>query len=122
MTYWTPKLVEARLAEAVSLLGQSNGQQSQPPCPFAIRPSASDGALLWFMWLQPEDAQLLWMRVERTPWKDICQHFRISRATANRRLEYLLSVIAWKLNNHRLPAKCSQRFVVKRTRFLSSDM
>jgi len=120
MTFWTPKLVEARLAEAVSMFGLSNVERSQPPCPFSVEKGNSDAALLWLLWLQPEDAQLLWMRVERTPWKDICEHFRISRATANRRVEYLLSVIAWKLNNDRLP-KCSQRFVVKRTRLLSSD-
>ena len=108
MTYWTPKMVEARLAEAVSMLGSRARL-------------ATRTALLWFLWLQPEDAQLLWMRVERRPWKEICQHFGISRATANRRVEYLLSVIAWKLNHHRLP-KWSRRFLVERTQFLSSDM
>lgn len=122
MTYWMPKLVEARLAEAVSMLGLSDVEQSQPPCPFAVEPGNSNAALLWLLWLQPEDAQLLWMRIERTPWKEICQQFGISRATANRRVEYLLCVITCKLNHHRLSAKCSQRFVVKRTRLLSSDM
>ena len=109
MTYWTPKIVEARLAESVSMLEQA---------PSAV----TDMSLLWFQWLEPEDAQLLWMRVERTPWKDICQHFNVSRATANRRVEYLLSVLAWKLNHGRVPAKWSRRFLVGRTRFLSSDV
>ena len=78
MTYWTPKLVDARLAEAVSMLGLSNAEQSQPPCPLAVEAGNSDAALLWFLWLQPEDAQLLWMRRAHTM-KDICQHLRISR-------------------------------------------
>jgi len=101
MTYWTPKMVEARLVEAVSMLDQSNAEQFQLPCPIAVEPGASDAVLLWFLWLQPEDAQLLWMHVKGAPWKDVCQHLRISRATANRRVEYLLSVIAWKLNHER---------------------
>jgi hypothetical protein len=109
MSYWTPKVVEARLAKAVSTLGQTTS-------------AATDASLLWFQWLEPEDAQLLWMRVARTPWKDICQHFSISRATANRRFEYLLSVLSWKLNHGRVPAKWSCRFLVERTKLLSSDV
>lgn len=109
MTYWTPKLVEARLAEAVSMLGQGTS-------------AATDASLLWLQSLEPEDAQLLWMRVERTPWKDICQHFCVSRATANCRVEYLLSMLAWKLNHRRVPSRWSRRFLVERTRLLSSDL
>jgi hypothetical protein len=111
VTYWTPKMVEARLAEAVSMLGRSS-----------VEASASDAALLWLLWLQPEDAQLLWLRAERAPWKEICREFGVSRTTAYRRRKYLLSVVAWKLNHHRLPTKWSRRFLVDRTRYLSSDM
>jgi hypothetical protein len=122
MTYWTPKMVEARLAEAVSTLGRSDAEQSQPPCPIAVEAGKSDAALAWFLWLQIEDAQLLWMRAARMPWKEICRQVGISRATANRRVEYLLSVIARKLNHQRCPAKWSRRLLVERTRILSSDM
>jgi hypothetical protein len=122
MTYWTPKTVEARLAEAVSMLGQQSSEPVQAPRPFSVESTDSETALLWFTFLEPEDAQLLWMRVERTPWKTVCQHFGVSRATANRRVEYLLSVIAWKLNHQRVPAKWSCRFLVERTRLVSTDM
>jgi len=119
MTYLTPKMVEARLAKAVSALGQQGSRAPHPPCPLDGGP---EGALLWFLWLEPQDAQLLWMKVERTPWKVICQDFGISRATANRRVEYLLSVLAWKLNHQRVPAKWSCRYHIERTRDMSSSM
>jgi hypothetical protein len=117
MTYWTPKMVESRLAKAVSALGQQGSGAPQAPCPLS-----PEGALLWFLWLEPEDAQLLWMKVESRPWKEICRNFGISRATANRRVEYVLSVLAWKLNHHRVPAKWSCRYLVERTRYMSSRM
>lgn len=116
---WTPKMVEARLAQAVSMLSQSNPKQSQQRCAFAVEGGSSEVALSWFLWLEPEDAQLLWMRAERIPWKEICQHFGVSRATANRRVEYLLSVLARKLNHQRVPEKWSSRYLVERTRCVS---
>jgi hypothetical protein len=118
MIYWTPKMVEARLAEAVAVVGQQTSAAPSPPCP--LSPDAGpEGALLWFLWLQPEDAELLWMRVDSRPWKEICRHFGISRSTANRRVEYVLSVLAWKLNHHHLPATWSCRYLVERTRAAS---
>lgn len=119
MTYWTPKLVEARLSQAVSRLGQLPQRVPDVPCPYEVDFSRPEGALLWLLWLEPEDAQLLWMRVESRPWKEICRHCGISRATANRRVEYLLSVIAWRLNHQRVPEKWSCRYLVERTREVS---
>ncbi len=116
MTYWNPKLVELRLVEAVARLGQP---QSEVPCPFSVDAANPEGALLWFLWLEPDDAQLLWMRMELRPWKEICRLFGIARATANRRVEYLLSVIAWKLNHHAVPRRWSCRYLVERTREVS---
>jgi len=110
MTYWTPKRVEAELVKAVSTLGQG-WASTEPPCPLS-----PEGALLWFLWLEPEDAQLLWMRVENRPWKEICRHCGISRATANRRVEYLLSIVAWRLNHRHVPERWSCRYLVERTR------
>jgi|SRR5580704_16250282 hypothetical protein len=115
MTYWTPKRVEADLVKAVSRLGQGSAP-TDSPCPLS-----PEAALLWFLWLEPEDAQLLWMRVENRPWKEICRHCGISRATANRRVEYLLSALAWKLNHQRVPEKWSCRYLVERTREVSRD-
>ena len=40
----------------------------------------------------------------------------IARATAHPRWQYGLSVIAWRLNGRRVPAKRSRSFVVERVR------
>ena len=138
MAEWTPNLVEARLAEAAWVLGRLPEPQRQgyfstwpriayefsdlvgqeaprlrrgPPSPDAI--SRMEATLPWLQWLEPDDAKLVWARAERTPWKPICWRFGISRATAHRRWEYALSVIVWRLNGRRPPAKRSQRFVVE---------
>ena len=39
----------------------------------------------------------------------------ISRATANRRCEYGLAVIVWRLNGKAVPRKRSMAFVIQRT-------
>ena len=117
MIYWTPKMVEESLTKAVSNLGREARAEAEPPCPLS-----PEGALLWFLWLESEDAELLWMRVDSRPWKQICRHFGISRATANRRVEYVLSVIAWRLNHQHLPLTWSCRYLVERTRAVSRDV
>lgn len=144
MTDWTRERVEERLSEAADvmrrlppvrvqgyynlwpkvlhefadLVGQEPPRLKRPPpAPEAI--SRMEEALDWLRWLDAEDAKLVWARVERTPWKMICWRFGISRATAHRRWEYALSVIAWRLNGRRPPAKRSRRFVVEGTRALS---
>ena len=66
----------------------------------------------WLGWLAPEDAKLVWARAEGTPWKGICWRFGISRATANRRWQYGLAVIVWRLNGRRVPRKRSASFVI----------
>ena len=53
---------------------------------------------------------LLWARAEGTRWKLICCRFGIARATAHRRWHYALSLIAYRLNGRRVPAKRSHRF------------
>ncbi|HXF87322.1 MAG TPA: DUF6362 family protein [Xanthobacteraceae bacterium] len=144
MTDWTRERVEERLSEAADvmrrlppvrvqgyynlwpkvlhefadLVGQEPPRLKRPPpAPEAI--SRMEEALDWLRWLEAEDAKLVWARAERTPWKMICWRFGIARATAHRRWEYALSVIAWRLNGRRLPAKRSRRFVVERARALS---
>ncbi len=144
MTEWTRERVEERLSEAADVMrrlppvrvqGYYNlwptvlhefsdlvGQEPPhlkrpPPAPDAV--SRMEEALDWLRWLEAEDAKLVWARAERTPWKMICWRFGISRATAHRRWEYALSVIAWWLNGRRVPAKRSRRCVVERTRALS---
>jgi hypothetical protein len=70
--------------------------------------------LCWLRWLEGEDAKLVWARADRTPWKAICWRFGIARATAHRRWQYGLSVIAWRLNGRKVPAKRSRGFIVER--------
>jgi hypothetical protein len=138
---WTVEMVEARLVEAAEVMrrlppvrvpGYFNtwpralvefadlvGQQpvpmrSPPPSPAAI--SRMEEVLGWLHWLKAEDAKLVWARSGRTPWKEICWQFGIARATAHRRWQYGLSVIAWRLNGRTVPTKRSRSFVVESVR------
>jgi Domain of unknown function (DUF6362) len=138
---WTVEMVEARLAEAAEVMrrlppvrvpGYFNtwpamvvefadrvGQQAEPmrlppPSPAAI--GRMEETLTWLRWLEADDAKLVWARSDRTPWKAICWQFGIGRATAHRRWQYGLCLIAWRLNGRRLPAKRSRSFVVEAVR------
>jgi len=62
-----------------------------------------------------EVSKLLWARAEGTPWKAICWRFGISRATAHRRWEYGLSLLAWRLGG-RSAAKLTRQKLVERVR------
>jgi len=106
-TVWAPKLVLTRLRCAWTN-------------PAVDLPGGGDRGLDCLCALDPGDAAFLLMRAKGVPWKTICRHFSISRATAYRRLEYLLSLIAWRLNQRPVPAGWSRRFLVERTRVLSS--
>ncbi len=141
MTDWTRELVEERLVDAAAVMGRLPpvriggyfstwpkmmiefadliGQTPEPmrlppPSPAAI--TRMEGTMPWLRWLEPDDAKLVWMRAEGAQWKPICWRFGIARATACRRWEYGLSVITWRLNGRRVPAKRSRAFVVERTR------
>ena len=138
-TRWTPAMVEERLVEAADVLkrlpapriqgfyslwpaiapsfddlvGRTPRPMSRPwPAPDAI--DRMEATLDWLKWLEPEDAKLVWARAERMQWKPICWRFGIGRATANRRWQYGLCLIAWRLNGRTLPSKRSRGFVVDR--------
>ncbi|MFN3845517.1 MAG: DUF6362 family protein [Paracoccaceae bacterium] len=139
MADWTSAMVDARLESAADVFrmltdvkpkGYFNawpeyfhsvadkvGQQPQirRPRPSPRQITQAEETLLWLRWLDPEDARLLWLRANRTPWKPICWELGISRATANRRWQYGLAVIVWRLNGRRVPAKRSMDFVVAKT-------
>lgn len=144
MADWTPERVEDRLVEAADVLkrlpeekvqGFFNvwpevardfadmvGAIPQPmrrPPPSAAAISRMEETLTWIRFLAPKDGKLLWARAEGAPWKAICWRFGVSRATAHRRWQYGLSVIALRLDGHRVPAKRSQSFVVDRAARLS---
>lgn len=142
MNEWTMEMVEARLEDAAQVMrrlpsvrigGYFNtwpamfmefadrvGQEPQPmrmPPPSAAAITRMEEALGWLRWLEGEDVKLVWARSDRTPWKAICWRFGIGRATANRRWQYALSLIAWRLNGKSVPAKRSRGFVIERARF-----
>lgn len=85
-----------------------------PPSPDAI--TRAEATLLWLRWLEVEDARLVWMRAERARWREICQRFGIARSTANRRYDYALAVIVWRLERRPLPKSWSQRYLFERAR------
>ncbi|MBF0268863.1 MAG: hypothetical protein HQL44_09740 [Alphaproteobacteria bacterium] len=145
MTDWTPEQIEERLAEAADVLkrlpeervrgyfgvwpevvhdfSDMVGREPQPmrrPPPLAAAISRMEETLAWMRFLAGEDGKLVWARAEGAQWKEICWRFGVSRATANRRWQYGLSVIALKLNGRRVPGKRSQSFVVARANHLSS--
>ncbi len=98
------------------------GEAPTPQCRLSPTPEAitcMEEALQWLRWLEPDDARLVWMRAEGVRWKPVCWRFGLSRATAYRRWEYALSLIAWRLSGRRPPSKRSRAFVVERARTLS---
>ena len=94
----------------------SQEPRMKKPLPSPRMISEADEAMLWLRWLDKDIAQILWARANRKAWKGICWEHGISRATANRRHEYGLSVIVWRLNGRRPPACRSMRFVVSKAR------
>jgi len=140
MTEWTKTQVQDRLEAAADVMRQLPGvmprgffnawpeyfhsfadQVGQEPRMRRPRPSPrqiteAESALLWLRWLEKDDARLLWLRVNGTPWKPICWELGISRATANRRWQYGLAVIVWRLNGRRVSAKASAGQVIRQAR------
>jgi len=94
-------------------VGQEPQMRRPRPSPRQI--TQAEETLLWLRWLDPDDARLLWLRANRTQWKPICWELGISRATANRRWQYGLAVIVWRLNRKRVPGKRSMEFLVAKT-------
>ncbi len=85
------------------------------PLPSPRMITQADEAMLWLRWLDKDIGQILWARANRKAWKGICWAHGISRATANRRFEYGLAVIVWRLNGKTMPRKRSMEFVIQRT-------
>jgi hypothetical protein len=75
-----------------------------------------EATMEWLRWLEPDDAKLVWMRAEGARWKAVCVRFGISRATAHRRWEYALAVMAWRLNGRVVPQSGSRHSFMVRVR------
>ena len=90
--------------------------QMRRPRPGPRQITEAEEALLWLRWLERDDARIVWLRAERTPWKPICWQMGISRATANRRWQYGIAVMVWKLNGKRVPRCRSKDFVISKAR------
>lgn len=147
MDRWTVATVESRLEDAAQVMrrlppvrvpGYFNtwpsimlefsdlvGQESQPmrlPPASTAAITRMEETLGWLRWLEGEEVKLVWARADRTPWKAICYRFGISRATANRRHQYALSLIAWKLNGRAVPTKRSREFLIEKARRVSTQI
>ena len=94
-------------------VGQEPRMKRPLPSPRMI--TQADEAMLWLRWLDKYIGQILWARANRKAWKGISWQHGISRATANRRCEYGLAVIVWRLNGKAVPRKRSMAFVIQRT-------
>ncbi|GGC24384.1 hypothetical protein GCM10011363_46130 [Marivita lacus] len=86
--------------------------QMRRPRPGPRQITEAEEALLWLRWLERDDARIVWLRAERTPWKPICWQMGISRATANRRWRYGIAVMVWKLNGKRVPRNRPMNHVI----------
>jgi hypothetical protein len=85
------------------------------PLPSPRMITDADAAMLWLRWIEKDVAQILWARANGKAWKGICWEHGISRAAANRRHDYGLAVIVWKLNGKTAPRNRSMEFVIAQT-------
>jgi hypothetical protein len=97
-------------------VGQAPEMKRPRPSPRAI--TEAEETMLWLRWLERDDARLLWLRANGTAWKPICWEFGISRATANRRWQYGIAVIVWRLNGRQVHSRRGRGFVVAKARDL----
>jgi hypothetical protein len=88
--------------------------QMRRPRPGPRQITEAEEAMLWLRWLEKDDARIVWLRANGRPWKPICWELGMSRATANRRWQYGIAVIVWKLNGKRVPSRRSKASVVSK--------
>jgi hypothetical protein len=105
----------AMFVEFADLIGREPERMRLPP-PSTAAITRMEETLGWLRWLEVQDVKLVWARADRKPWKAICGQLGISRATANRRYQYALSLIAWRLNGRAVPAKWSRHFTAEKIR------
>ena len=72
-------------------VGQQPRMRRPLPSPRMI--SEAEEAMLWLRWLEKDDARIVWLRANGTPWKKIGWEVGLSRPAANRHWQYGLAVI-----------------------------
>jgi hypothetical protein len=110
----------AMFVEFADLIGREP-ERLRLPTPSTTAITRMEESLGWLRWLEADDVKLVWARADRNPWKAICCQFGISRATANRRYQYALNLIAWRLNGRSVPAKWSRHFTAEKIRASVED-
>ena len=66
------------------------------PSPGAI--GRMEETFTWLLWLEPDDARIVWLRAENVPWKPICWRVGLSRKTAWQRWVAALQTVASRLS------------------------
>ena len=99
MTIWTIGTVKDRLGHAAV---QTMASIECAPCSADAHPESPSA---WLAWLEKPDAELVWARAKQTRWKAICLNAGISRATAHRRCQRALCLMAARLNGDSLPSR-----------------
>jgi hypothetical protein len=82
------------------------------PRPSPRQITEAEEALLWLRWLEKDDARIVWLRANRTPWKKIGRELGLSRPAANRHWQYGIALITSRLNTKLPPATRSLSHVV----------
>jgi Domain of unknown function (DUF6362) len=72
--------------------------------------------LKWLRWLDPIDANIVWLRATGKRWKAICYEVGLARAAANEHWLYALCRIAWRLNGWRRAQPRSKRRLIEQFR------
>jgi hypothetical protein len=98
-------------------VGQEPRLRRPKPGPRQI--TEAEEVLMWLRWLEKDDARIVWLRANRTPWKKIGWELGLSRPAANRHWQYGIALITWRLHGRVPSAKRSQRFVIENADRLS---
>lgn len=146
MTEWTTAQVQDRLELAADVFAQlptvkpqgyfnawpeyfhsfadKVGQQPQMrrPRPSPRQITEAEEAVLWLRWLEKNDAQIVWLRANRKPWKLICWEMGLSRTATTRHWQFGIAVITWRLNGRTPSPRRSKRFVIENADRLSREI
>jgi hypothetical protein len=77
-------------------LGDDPGPRYYPPDPAAVERMLE--TMRWVVWLDEPQRNLVWLRAQRYPWREICRRHGCDRTTAWRRWQTALQLVAGTLN------------------------